>query len=190
MSDHVRYLGVLGPPSADAADGVQAACERLQDEGLLGEVSPGAAPGHGRAAAIAPGPRVLQAAPELSGLTRNGVELYPSPFMNVGALMSEGLTCPRCGLAVGPDHDRRGEIVDLLGSAADAERFDDGAALCPACEGASGVNDWVRGEAFILASCGLALWNWPRLPQIDAALCAALADAIPGRPLRWGAWRI
>ncbi|SIO14950.1 hypothetical protein [Vannielia litorea] len=160
MGDRVWYIARPGPTPEDAEARIAGLISAMRDAGLIaGEEAPEAILGPPEGPVYWPGPRAEDGLPEGLGrftdLDCCGVEFIARPIFNWGPLNVDAFTAPCCSAELAAS-----EVIDRLGTAAGANRdFSATAIACPRCGAASGVNDWVRG-GFLLARCGVGLWNW------------------------------
>ena len=181
MGESVWLLGRPGPTPGDAADRMAALEAAMREAGLIaGETAPEAVLSNPRGPVFRPGPAAEAAVPErfgtLAGLLTNGAEFCAGPVLNWSHLALEGLRAPCCGAE--PDEDSFDTFMEQIGPAAGEFDFGKSAVTCPVCHRPSAVNDWVIGPGFLIAGCGLALWNWPPIDPVRRLAEAALGPVV------------
>ncbi|MCO6383832.1 MAG: hypothetical protein JXQ91_11920 [Vannielia sp.] len=181
MGDSVWFMACPGPAPADALDWLADLADAMRAAGLIeGDNEPGAILGNPRGPVYRSGPAVDALVPvghgRLSALRTNGAEFCTDPIFNYAQLNREVFACPNCGEAI-----PAAAQVDALGTAAAEGDFGPGAVRCARCHAPTAVNDWAEGTGFIIAGCGLALWNWPVLEEVLAPVRGLVREAFDGQ---------
>ncbi|QDC11402.1 hypothetical protein FHY55_20165 [Oceanicola sp. D3] len=166
MGDRVWYIARPGPTPEDVDERVARLIAAMKAAGLIaGENDPDSVLIAAQGPAYRPGPRAEESLPpgygRTSELRTNGAEFIAGAIFNWSPLNVDEFTAPCCGTRIDA-----GEIVDTLGTAAGVEKdFSATAVTCPHCGAQSGVNAWA-GDGFLLAGCGVKLWNWQVIPEV------------------------
>lgn len=166
VGSSVWYIARPGPTPEDAQLRIDELSAAMRAAGLIaGEDDPDSILGAAQGPAYRPGPRAEESLPPGYGrateLRTNGAEFIAAAIFNWSPLNVDEFTAPCCGALIDA-----GEIVDKLGTAAGVEKdFSDSAVTCPRCGAPSGVNAWAE-SGFMLAGCGVGLWNWQVMPEV------------------------
>lgn len=199
MGDRVTFLAYQGPTPVGASALMRRIADDMRAQGLIaGDDDPTAILGDPQGPVYRPGPGVM-VPPEygqIADMETNGAEFISGLVVNYGPLIvAEVMACPNCGWCPWRDdeaHDRAlaSKMFDQIGEQVSAGNFAADAVTCLRCGAAGAVNGWAGRGDFLIAGAGLALWNWPCLPQTVYPVAAIMAQALPDRCLLQSGYKI